>query len=79
MPENQIIFNKLNDLQADLSALLEAQQISNYLAMSTNPKIPVEIQEQALDKALAMQGLSRHQSQAASQFVDALPSDVLGR
>ena len=71
-----VILNKLDTMQADMGALLQAQQISNYLSLVNNMQVPENIRNQVLNRALEMMGLN--QSRAAEQFnSEALPTDSI--
>jgi len=71
-----IIASKVDVMQADIGALLQAQQISNFLSLANNMQVPENIRQQALDKALDLMGLN--QSRAAEQFNEqALPTDLI--
>lgn len=46
-------------MQADLGALLQTQQISNYLSLANNTQVPKNIRNQALNRAMEMMGLEK--------------------
>ncbi len=49
----------LGNIRTDIGALLQAQQISNLLALanSNNPKVTQDMKDMAMDSALALLGL----------------------
>lgn len=61
-----IITSKVDMMQADIGALLQAQQISNFLSLASNMQVPEDVRAQALNRAMEMMRLN--QSRAAEQF-----------
>lgn len=61
-----IITSKVDMMQADIGALLQAQQISNFLSLANNMQVPEDVRAQALNRAMEIMGLN--QSKSAEQF-----------
>lgn len=57
-------------MQADMKALLQAQQISNYLSLANNMQVPDDIRAQALNRAMEMMGLEKSNE-------NVLPNDLI--
>lgn len=71
-----VIAGKVNAMQADIGALLQAQQVNNFLSLANNMQVPEDIRTQALNRALEIMGLAK--SKAAEQFNnDALPTNLI--
>jgi len=66
--------NDLYDVLQSQQAVLQSQQISNYLALSTNPNVPADVQQMALEKAMNMMGLTKNKAQ---QQFEELSSQIL--
>lgn len=60
-----IMASKVDAMQADLGALLQAQQISNYLALANNMQVPEDVRQQSLQQAMAMMELTKTKAQSA--------------
>lgn len=65
-----VIISKVDMMQADMGALLQAQQISNYLSLANNMQVPEDIRTQALNRAVEMMGLEKSNE-------NALPTDLI--
>lgn len=72
----RVILSKIDTMQVDMGALLQAQQISNFLSLANNMQVPEDVRALALNRAMEMMGLN--QSRAAEQFNnEALPTDLI--
>lgn len=65
-----IILSKVDEMQTDLGALLQAQQISNFLSLANNMQVPEDIRTQALNRAMEMMSLEKSNE-------NALPNDLI--
>ena len=49
-----VIVGKLDQMQHDLNALLQTQQVNNLLAVANNMQVSEEIRREALDQAMKL-------------------------
>ena len=54
-----VIGTMLNDMRTDMGSLLQAQQISNFIALSNNPQVPEDVRNQCLMRAMNLMGLEQ--------------------
>ena len=74
-------YQLLINLNGKVDSLLEAQQVSNFLALANNSMVPEETRKEALNQAMLRMGMvQREQSQASLAFeAETLPTDVFTR
>lgn len=72
--EANAMLTMLNNMRADIGSLLQAQQISNFLAVSNNPNVSEDVRNDCLNRAMNLMGLYREKSDAQKAY-EALADD----
>jgi len=56
------ILSMINNLNSNMFALLQGQQVSNWLAVSMNPNVPESVRQDCLNRAMYTMKLNKERS-----------------